>query len=174
MSSAERRCARSRVFRFAGSHIIAFHRSLESMAVISEGGCWKSETYQAAACLRVAAAGVTVAVAPLAGAQVKAGAGAREAVVALLQSARQEKKKRKKKKSTSGEEQVTTKREYVFVPLQHGNRHTAIIIKDCSGGRREKFQTALLLRTSTGTFLPASLLKNLKLNSAHQEMESSS
>lgn len=115
--------------------------------MISEGGCWKSETYQTAACLRVAAAGVTVAVAPLAGAQVKAGAGARVAVVALLQSAWQEKKK-KKKKSTSGEEQVTTKREYVFVPLQHGNRHTAIIIKDCSRGRRKKFQTALLLRTS--------------------------
>lgn len=89
----------------------------------------KRETYHTAARLGVAAAGVTVALAPLAGAQVKAGAGAGVAVVALLQNA-ERKEEKKRKKITSGEGQVSTKREYVFVPLQHGNRHTAIIIKD--------------------------------------------
>lgn len=59
----------------------------------------KRETYHTAARLGVAAAGVTVALAPLAGAQVKAGAGARVAVVALLQSAERKEEKKKGRKA---------------------------------------------------------------------------
>lgn len=115
---------------------------------------------------------MTVAVAPLAGAQVKAGAGARVAVVALLQSARR--KKNRKKKNTSGEEQVTTKREYVFVPLQHGNRHTAIIIKDCSGGGKKKKVPACASITNKLRHIPAGLtFKKPKIKFSPREMESS-
>lgn len=72
-----------------------------------------SEAYHTAARLGVADAGVTVALAPLAGAQVEAGAGAGVAFVALLQGAGGKKylKKKKRKESTSGEGQVWTKRE---------------------------------------------------------------
>lgn len=79
------RGAPARLLGFAGSHTIAFQRSFQTAAVINKGG-GGVETYQAAARLGVTPAGVTVAVAPLAGAQVKAGAGAGVAVVALLQS----------------------------------------------------------------------------------------
>lgn len=70
------------------------------------------ETYQTAAGLRVTAAGVTVAVAPLTGAQVKARARPRVTFIALLQG--QEKHLRW--------ETCDNKEEYVFVPLQQENR----------------------------------------------------
>ena len=72
------------------------------------------KTYQAPAGLGVTAAGVAVAVTPLAGAQVEAGTGPRVALVTLLQRhpGKYEIKSKRLRCETSNDRE-----EYVFVPL---------------------------------------------------------